>query len=157
MEPMRPLASLVDGLLARKGQARPAMRPQVLGRMVDLADVGAPLGCDDPGVTFTAEAVRPAPPARATPKNEVEGRAAALSFETVKRLQRETTRGGRAAFTLRLDQERHLRLRLAAAVHGRSAQQIVTAALDAFLTNLPQVEALVAQLPPRRIADRSKD
>ena len=41
--------------------------------------------------------------------------------------------GRKAAFTLRLDAERHLRLRLATAVTGRSAQQIVTGALDALL------------------------
>src|SRR5437868_1801282 len=33
---------------------------------------------------------------------------------------------GKAAFTLRLDPDRHLRLRLACAVDGRSAQQLVT-------------------------------
>src|SRR5690606_16373260 len=37
---------------------------------------------------------------------------------------------GKAAFTLRLDPERHLKLRLACAVTGRSAQLIVTDALD---------------------------
>ena len=40
---------------------------------------------------------------------------------------------GKAAFTLRLDPERHLKLRLACAVDGRSAQQIVTDALDQLL------------------------
>src|SRR5215207_4744577 len=37
---------------------------------------------------------------------------------------------GKAAFTLRLDPERHLKLRLACAVGGRSAQMLVTDALD---------------------------
>jgi len=50
--------------------------------------------------------------------------------------------GRKAAFTLRLDAERHLRLRLATAVTGRSAQQIVTGALDAMLASIPEVEAL---------------
>lgn len=40
---------------------------------------------------------------------------------------------GRAAFTLRLDPERHLRLRLACAYSRTSAQAVVTAALDAYL------------------------
>ena len=53
----------------------------------------------------------------------------------------------KAAFTLRLDPERHLRLRLACAVANRSAQQIVTEALDAFLDSQPQIEALADQLP----------
>jgi hypothetical protein len=50
--------------------------------------------------------------------------------------------GKKAAFTLRLDGERHLRLRLATAVTGQSAQQIVTGALDAMLASIPEVEAL---------------
>jgi hypothetical protein len=41
---------------------------------------------------------------------------------------------GKAAFTLRLDPERHLQLRLVCAVQHRSAQQVVIAALDAFLS-----------------------
>jgi hypothetical protein len=48
----------------------------------------------------------------------------------------------KAAFTLRLDAGRHLRLRLATAVTGQSAQQIVTGALDALLASIPEVEAL---------------
>ncbi len=40
----------------------------------------------------------------------------------------------RAAFTLRLDSDRHLKLRLACAVARKSAQQIVTEALDEYLT-----------------------
>ena len=53
----------------------------------------------------------------------------------------------KAAFTLRLDTSRHLRLRLATAVTGRSAQQLVTAALDQFIESLPEVGNLAEQLP----------
>ena len=49
---------------------------------------------------------------------------------------------GKAAFTLRLDPSRHLKLRLACAVNGRSAQQIVTDALDQLLTNMPELDAM---------------
>jgi hypothetical protein len=49
---------------------------------------------------------------------------------------------GKAAFTLRLDPSRHLKLRLACAVNGRSAQQIVTDALDEILSNMPELEAM---------------
>jgi hypothetical protein len=49
----------------------------------------------------------------------------------------------KAAFTLRLDPQRHLKLRLACAVDGRSAQQIVTDALDHLLTAMPELEAMV--------------
>jgi hypothetical protein len=57
------------------------------------------------------------------------------------------TRGRKSAFTLRLDSDRHLRLRLACAVTGRSAQQIVTGALDAALAEIPEIEALAARVP----------
>jgi hypothetical protein len=53
----------------------------------------------------------------------------------------------KAAFTLRLDPDRHLRLRLACAVTHRSAQQIVSEALDEFLKSLPELDALAQQLP----------
>lgn len=53
----------------------------------------------------------------------------------------------RAAFTLRLDSDRHLRLRLAAAVTGQSAQQLVTAALDEMLTKIPEIEDLAGRVP----------
>lgn len=64
-------------------------------------------------------------------------------------------RSSKAAFTLRLDPERHLRLRLACAVGNRSAQQIVTQALDAYLDSQPQLEALARQVPVHG-ADNSK-
>lgn len=54
--------------------------------------------------------------------------------------------GRRAAFTLRLDAERHLQLRLASTISGRSAQQIVTGALDAFLAEMPELATLAAQV-----------
>ncbi|HYD25431.1 MAG TPA: hypothetical protein VEB68_11595 [Croceibacterium sp.] len=52
----------------------------------------------------------------------------------------------RAAFTLRLDAKRHLKLRLASTVKNRSAQQLVTMALDKFLSEIPEIEALAAQV-----------
>ena len=55
--------------------------------------------------------------------------------------------GRRAAFTLRLDSERHLKLRLASAVTGMSAQQLVTAALDEFLTKIPEIDDLAGRVP----------
>ncbi|GAA0284343.1 hypothetical protein GCM10009127_27280 [Alteraurantiacibacter aestuarii] len=54
--------------------------------------------------------------------------------------------GRRAAFTLRLDQERHLKLKLASAVLGASAQQLVTRALDQMMAEMPEIEALAAQV-----------
>lgn len=52
----------------------------------------------------------------------------------------------RAAFTLRLDGDRHLKLRLACTIRNRSAQQVVTEALDRLLGNMPELEALFAQV-----------
>jgi hypothetical protein len=49
---------------------------------------------------------------------------------------------GKAAFTLRLDPDRHLKLRLACAVNGRSAQQIVTDAVDQLLREMPELDAM---------------
>ena len=57
--------------------------------------------------------------------------------------------GKRAAFTLRLDAERHLKLRLASTIQGASAQQIVTDALDSFLARTPELAALAAQVHKR--------
>ena len=72
--------------------------------------------------------VAPMPVARRSPK----ARAAAGSK-------------GKAAFTLRLDPERHLKLRLACAVGGRSAQMLVTDALDALLGSMPELDAMAAK------------
>ncbi len=49
---------------------------------------------------------------------------------------------GKAAFTLRLEQDRHLKLRLACAVQGISAQMLVTQALDQLLADMPELDAL---------------
>jgi hypothetical protein len=56
---------------------------------------------------------------------------------------------GKAAFTLRLDTDRHLKLRLACAVSNRSAQMLVTDALDAFLESMPEIGQLAARVPQK--------
>ena len=56
---------------------------------------------------------------------------------------------GKAAFTLRLDQSRHLKLRLACAVNGRSAQMIVTEALDQLLAAMPELDAMAEKAKPK--------
>jgi hypothetical protein len=48
----------------------------------------------------------------------------------------------KAAFTLRLDPDRHLKLRLACAVSGLSAQMLVTDALDALLNSMPELDSM---------------
>src|SRR5207244_1037104 len=57
---------------------------------------------------------------------------------------------GKAAFTLRLDPSRHLKLRLACAVNGRSAQQIVTDAVDRLLAEMPELESMAERAPAKR-------
>lgn len=52
--------------------------------------------------------------------------------------------GRRAAVTLRLDPARHVRLRLACALAGRSAQAILSEALDAYFETIPGIERLAA-------------
>ena len=173
----KPAASLSSGLLARKGQARPAMRPQGyigLDPGTSLDDLGwndmgseMPVPAFDPVPPvlaqrqtlveeFAAEptpALQPAPepvmaPAAHEPEPEPEVPARPVSTATAARIGREVaSRKGKAAFTLRLDHERHLKLRLASALNGRSAQVIVTEALDAFLETLPELGALVDRLP----------
>lgn len=52
----------------------------------------------------------------------------------------------RAAFTLRLDAERHLKLRLAATMQGVSAQVLLTEALDAMLAEFDDLDVIAAHL-----------
>ena len=161
----KPLASLSSGLLARKGQARPAMRPQggsFAATADDLGwnDMGAPVPI--PPVLVAREALQeefaePAPAPAAAPQapptiaSDAPVAVKPVSLATAARIGREaaakTAKGSKAAFTLRLDADRHLRLRLASAVANQSSQALVAQALDAFLKTLPEVEALVAQLP----------
>ena len=56
----------------------------------------------------------------------------------------------KAAFTLRLDSDRHLKLRLACAVRHQSAQQLVTDALDALLGSMPEIDDLASHIPAKK-------
>jgi hypothetical protein len=193
MAETKPFASLSSGLLARKGAAKPAMRPQGFGSFgSSLEDLGwndmghAPGALHDINeahdlpehVPSSIEALTPAPggrtpsepPAVVEQQRELEARLSPVEPEPqpepeaevqpvpearVVKLPRSRTRPAatrptapamaaraKAAFTLRLDPERHLKLRLACALSRRSAQQLVTEALDDFLHSLPELEAL---------------
>lgn len=200
MAEAKPFASLSSGLLARKGTAKPAMRPQGWGQGVGLEDLGwndmgsaqaAPAFDERPehqpsSITALTPAPRAAPAEPAAPPPVVEQqRAIQASFaepapepveperiepvvaakpaeapqpvarpaEIVRLVERQRRAPGsqaKAAFTLRLEQERHLKLRLACAVTHRSAQQIVTDALDAYLQSLPEVDAMAGHVPAKR-------
>jgi len=208
----KPFASLSSGLLARKGAARPAMRPQGFGQsghgLEDLGwdDMGfeppkpaeAPrddthdafgeevvehprahptgltpldspvhhqqaeivdrLGADeaeDEEIDDTAEIYEPEadevagePPAAIIAVPTAVARAATAPAPAPRRAPRPRSAPGskgKAAFTLRLDRERHLKLRLACAVDGRSAQQLVTDALDVLLERMPELESMAAK------------
>ena len=202
----RSYASLSSGLLARKGAAKPAMRPQGYGQSHGFEDLGwndmghvpppaeeleehlpehvpssisaltpapklprsgEPVEEPDvvaqqraiaesfpPEADFEAEAEAEAEEAEAEVEPVVEEEVAPVEVLQVKPrahvvplpkrpvVKAKAEEGKKAAFTLRLDAERHLRLRLATAVTGQSAQQIVTGALDALLASIPEVEAL---------------
>ncbi len=190
----KPFASLSSGLLARKGAAKPAMRPQAFGQVgMGLED----LGWNDMGhaqhapqpqyapreqaplpehVPSSIAALTPAPRNHAAPPVEApvaapepvapppvveQQRAVAEAFAdkpepapravrvrtSVRRERSAPGEKAKAAFTLRLDPERHLKLRLACAVTHRSAQQIVTEALDQLLASLPEIEAMASRVP----------
>jgi hypothetical protein len=205
MSEPKPFASLSSGLLARKGGARPAMRPQGFGQIGgNLEDLGwndmgfeAPKPVEAPrdtdhdafgepiaevpvlhghaGLTpvnspvhsqqaelagrlqdasdegdsadETAEVVEeiaelPVQPVEARAQMYVVPAAPAPVAHRASRPRSAPGSKGKAAFTLRLDPERHLKLRLACAVSGRSAQLLVTDALDQFLDGMPELEAM---------------
>ena len=221
----KPFASLSSGLLARKGAARPAMRPQGFGQVGNgLEDLGwndmgfeppkaAEAPRDDSHDAFgedviehprahhptgltpvqspvhdqqaeiaerindseeeeideTAELHQPdleeieivdaseaeeiATAVKAREAREVpKAIAAPMAAPAPRRAPRPRSAAGskaKAAFTLRLDPDRHLKLRLACAVDGRSAQQLVTDALDQLLERVPELDGLAAKAKRR--------
>ncbi|QIL02577.1 hypothetical protein G7078_07105 [Sphingomonas sinipercae] len=218
----KPFASLSSGLLARKGAAKPAMRPQGFGQVGNgLEDLGwndmgfeppkpAPTSLADADHDAFGEVVQAPsrnPLAGLTPVDspvhsqqaEIAGRLSTYEPDDAGEEEDETAElyvpeldaadvgdpqvddvapapvvalagtrmktvaetvvpspaprrsrqprpapgsKDRAAFTLRLDADRHLKLRLACAIDGRSAQQFVTQALDHLLDSMPELEAL---------------
>jgi hypothetical protein len=215
----KPFASLSSGLLARKGAARPAMRPQGFGQMgAGLEDLGwndlgfeppkpavTPIRDDEHDAFGEEVPVQPLrnPLAALTPigspvheqQAEIEDRfvhdeeaavdeeyddtaelydpeevvenvpavkpvelrqvpavhpavAAVVPTPAPRRPRKprsEPGSKGKAAFTLRLDPARHLKLRLACAVSGLSAQLLVTDALDALLGSMPELEDMAGK------------
>lgn len=209
----KPLASLSSGLLARKGQAKPAMRPQGFGGFG--ASFGHPedLGWNDMGhdtqmpVSFrngeqidpghlasvavpqvvrqreeladefrvapedafannsfepdyeelaSSEGEGPVHPLLKSKRVEAKVKPAAAKMVEARPLPtvaiaraKKAAKGrkGKAAFTLRVDPERHLKLRLACAISRESAQSIVTEALDRYLASIPEIEDLTRKLP----------
>ena len=210
-------ASLSSGLLARKGGARPAMRPQGFGGqtgagledlgwddmgfeppkpanlperdadhdgfgdevgeqplrnpLAALTPVGSPVhdqraeladafnAVEDEGdedYDETAEMYEGEPPELTVaevvsiPARKPMAVIAPAVADTPRRAAKPRAAVGskaKAAFTLRLDKERHLKLRLACAVTGRSAQQLVTDALDGLLADMPELDGMAQRAP----------
>jgi len=99
------------------------------------AEDAEPIGEPAPVVIIPQRAVEPAPAPRRSP--------APRSAPGSK---------AKSAFTLRLDPARHLKLRLACAVDGRSAQQLVTDALDQLLQAMPELESMAEKAPRKKSA-----
>lgn len=183
MNEAKPFASLSSNLLARKGQAKPAMRRQQgfhVGHEPHVPLTPVPVEHDDLGwndmghdsVHPAPAEYQPAPPAQPValrpefkpePQQErppvvdqqeklarefAPAVSPALAPAPARSPRAAPGAHGKAAFTLRLDGERHLRLRLVCAVQHRSAQQIVTQALDEFLARQPD-NATLAGKPAR--------
>lgn len=148
------LASLGPMLLARKGTAKPAMKVQ--------------LGTNDRAAELSDELEALAQSQADLGWNDMGERDNVLTFDDARRLQnqladryqaprrrassRKTTTlkaapdMHRAAFTLRLDTERHLKLRLASTIRNCSAQILVTEALDKLLEQFDDLEGLADQI-----------
>ncbi|MBC2670395.1 hypothetical protein ACFOON_14755 [Novosphingobium piscinae] len=179
MSNSRGFASLSATLLARKGGARPAMRSPLQGPATPgdplndcgwndmgwaqpeaetpaaATPAGEPAG---PAVVVFEPSTAPEPllarkpaPAEVLPfLRELPGvPVAPLHGHAGRPIVRRTRT---AAFTLRLDPDRHYRLRLACAAQARSAQSLVTEAVDRLLDSLPDLEPLEAPQGAQRIA-----
>ncbi len=186
MADIRPAASLSSNLLARRGDARPAMRRQAISHLHVPLTPSDDLGWNDIG-----DDQEPLPPATSlsamispdmnvveeygydeTPEEE-HGALSPLTRHLEEIAQRITATAPqltaqpravrpaarkraapridpslsrKAAFTLRIDAERHLRLRLLSALTHRSSQQLLIEALDALLASHDKVEDLAGQV-----------
>lgn len=150
-------ASLSPSLLARKGGAKPATQSPLVDGAVEgasarlLQDTNRleDLGWNDLGEAHDPQpaeqvAAKVAPIRTGAPRLPRPRLAPASAPEAGRE-----PRGERAAFTLRLDPERHLKLRLACTLAGRSAQALVTEAVDAMFAATPELEELVSRVQSR--------
>ena len=120
-------ASLKPALLARKGGAKPAMRQQ----LAMLEEAYGPISDEDLGWNDFG------------PQADSANRVVPIRQETTKpKAAAPAAEGRKAAFTLRLDPERHLKLRLACTLDARSAQALVIDALDRLLDAMPELDSL---------------
>ncbi len=156
MAEAKPIASLSPTLLARKGGARPAIRSfqADLTQSEDAGEasreIAAKRSRNPAGSKVVAlDTVRIAAPTGKAPflRNQRERLAEQIIKGAKPRAATDAApvQERLAAFTLRLNADRHLRLRLASALAGRSAQQLVVEALDSMLASLPELTAKAAR------------
>ena len=154
MSDHKPIASLTPRLLARKGGAKPAMRPQASSLAISHEEFGhEDLGWNDMGDNEGAEEYGQVVSIDAASRSqlpEVVRQQRKLSRDLGAERRSALAEGRRAAFTLRLDADRHLQLRLACTVKGRSAQQLMIEALDRLLAEQPEIAQLAAQVAKSR-------
>jgi len=161
-------AHTASGLLARKGGARPALRPQAWAD-----DASAPQSQDRAEFRDAAPANDEAAldTSQHLPSRHLRGRisagfaAAVAQYAPVanaeltpvathpaparKRSRRRALdRGGKAAFTLRIDAERHALLRQTCLAANRSAQQVLIEALDRLIADYSPIDTLSGQTGP---------
>lgn len=152
-------ASLSPRLLARKGGAKPAMRPQLQPLVEFSADLEPSeqddlgwndMGEDAEGHVASVVAIgsaepthKPATPQVVEQQQELASRISRRAGASLQPVSR------RAAFTLRLDTERHLQLRLASTIAGRSAQSLLTEALDRMIDEMPEIRTLAENVRKR--------
>lgn len=166
MTEAKPMASLTPNLLARKGGARPVLRSQ-LRPVEQSAEVDrspeAVAARDDDFPRSVAEACEQEAAANVVALSPavlevpaVRHKQAQLAARLIENDRQAPVRrsalaeGRSAAFTLRLDADRHLHLRLACTLANRSAQQLLTEALDQMLASLPEVADLAARVGKHR-------
>ncbi|HWJ69055.1 MAG TPA: hypothetical protein VNS79_03270 [Sphingobium sp.] len=178
----RPAASLTGSLLARRGGARPAMRRQPvislhatghahedlgwndMGEDSGAAEAAASMILAEPDVAQVETEARAAgDEAHASPiARQIDLLAARMATSTRKPPSRTglpaslADTGRKVAFTLRIDAERHLRLRLLSALTNRSAQHLLTEALDSMIAQHEALAALVDQVEHKPAATAGK-
>ncbi len=162
MNEAKPVASLSSSLLARKGAARPAMRPQIqlTGRSVKFGtlarsephddDLGwNDMGEDAPGnlaanLPATASDRAVVVPLVKAGKRKFAALAHVEPKPSVTPPQVQSTR--RKALTVRVEPERHMQLRLACTVQNRTAQSLLSEALDRMLADIPGVREFAGRI-----------
>lgn len=127
------------------------MRPQ-LAPLPDVAPVDVDaledLGWNDMGEPAEGEIPVAKPVAKKTKPRGQSKKSKPAQKQTSQKAAKSAAKAParRAAFTLRLDADRHLKLRLAATMHGLSAQALVTEAIDAVFSEIEDLDALASRM-----------